>query len=97
MRQSKEWDLILYIAGKSTRTMDSVATAKAMCHGRLKGRCHLEIVDLMEHPDRAIKDQIVATPTLVRKHPNPEKKLIGISTLEKIFSGLEVEKLSIAR
>jgi circadian clock protein KaiB len=92
----KEWELVLYVAGQSIQSKNAVIMVKALCNVRLMDRCHLEVVDLREHPDQAFNDQIIAIPTLVRRRPGPEKRLIGISSLEKISAGLEVEKFTVA-
>lgn len=85
------WDLRLYIAGRTTQSVAALDHLKRLCEERLKGRYCLEIIDLLEHPELAKRDQILAIPTLVRKLPPPIKKIIGdLSDTERVLVGLEV-------
>lgn len=84
---SAEWIFRLYIAGNTTRSSTALASLNDICNNELKGICSLEIVDLLKNPERGSDDQILAIPTLVRKHPKPELKLIGdLSEKQKVLS-----------
>lgn len=86
------WQLRLYIAGQSPKSVTALANIKRVCEEELKGRHRLEVVDLLKHPKLAVQDQIVAIPTLVRKLPPPLRKLIGdLSHSNRIVVGLELQ------
>ena len=90
-RPEKEWKLRLYIAGQTPRAMTAFANLQRICEEHLKGKYQIEIVDLMENPQLAKGDQILAVPTLVRKLPEPLKKIIGdLSNTEKVLVGLDI-------
>ena len=83
-----KWMLRLYIAGQTPKSVLALANLKKLCEEQLPGRYQLEVIDLMEHPERAKADQIVAIPTLVRKLPEPLKRMIGdLSTRIVLSSG----------
>lgn len=71
------WELRLYVAGKTPKSVRALENLKRLCAENLKGQYHIEVIDLLKHPHRAKVDQIVALPTLVRKLPEPMKKIIG--------------------
>lgn len=71
------WDLRLYITGRTAKAMAVLSTLRAACEGRLKGRYRITVIDLVEQPQRASADQIVAIPTIVRKLPKPARTFIG--------------------
>jgi circadian clock protein KaiB len=84
-------DLILYVAGQSPKSLIAFANLKKVCEKHLEGRYHIEVVDLIEQPQRARTDQIIAIPTLMRKLPEPIRKIIGdLSNTEKVLIGLEI-------
>ena len=86
------WTLRLYIAGRTPKSVTALANLKRICEEQLAGRYKLEIVDLLEHPERAKADQIVAIPTLVRQLPPPLKRIIGdLSNTERVIVGLEFD------
>lgn len=93
---SKEyWELRLYVAGKTNRAIMAFQNLKTICEEHLKGKYRIEVVDLLEKPQLAQGDQIFATPTLVRKLPEPIKKIIGdLSNTEKVLVGLDVRPLA---
>jgi circadian clock protein KaiB len=72
------WDLRLYSAGQTPRSVAAFANLKRICDEYLPGRYNIEVVDLVKHPQLAAGDQIVAIPTLVRNYPNPFAKLWAI-------------------
>jgi circadian clock protein KaiB len=76
-RKPEVWKLRLYVAGQTPKSIRAFANLEALCEGHLKGRYQIEVIDLMEHPQLARGDQIVAIPTLVRKLPQPVRKIIG--------------------
>ncbi len=87
-----EWTLRLYIAGRTPKSVTALANLKKLCEEQLAGRYHIEVVDLMEHPELAKADQIVAIPTLVRQLPPPLKRLIGdLSNKDRFIVGLELD------
>ena len=71
------WNLRLYVAGQTPKSMRALANLEVICEERLKGRYRIEVIDLLKDPQRARREQIVAIPTLVREHPLPIQKLIG--------------------
>jgi circadian clock protein KaiB len=86
------WRLRLYIAGGSPRSMAALASLRKLCEEYLPGRHELEVIDLVEAPERAKADQIVAIPTLVRQLPPPLTKIIGdLSIKERVIVGLDIE------
>jgi circadian clock protein KaiB len=85
------YDLRLYIAGRTRRSVAALANLRRLCEEHLAGQYRIEIVDLMEHPDQAQRDQILAIPTLVRRLPEPIKRIIGdLSNSERVLVGLEL-------
>jgi len=88
---SEVWDLRLYVAGETPKSVAALANLTAFCEQHLAGRYTIEVIDLVEHPGLAKVDQILAIPTLVRRQPSPERKIIGdLSNTERIFIGLEL-------
>jgi len=86
------YNLRLYIAGQSRKSLQAVINLKQICEVHLPGRYSIEVVDLVQHPNLARADQILAIPTLVRKLPAPMRKIIGdLSNREKVLVGLDVE------
>ena len=73
--ESKKYDLRLYVAGQTPRSLAALVNLKRICEERLKGQYRIEVIDLKEHPEMARSDQIMAIPTLVRKLPEPIKKI----------------------
>ena len=85
------WKLRLYIAGHTPNSLSAIANLKRICEERLQGRYRIEIIDLLEKPQLARGDQIIAVPTLVRRLPPPIKKIIGnLSTAERALVGLDL-------
>jgi len=90
----KTWELRLYVAGQSPKSLVAFANLKRICEENLLGDYRIEIVDLMENPQLAREDQIIAIPTLVRKLPEPLRKIIGdLSNSERVLVGLEVRSV----
>ncbi len=85
------WDLRLYVAGQTPRAVAAFANLKKICEEHLAGCYRIEVIDLLETPQLAKGDQIVAVPTLVRKLPEPVRKIIGdLSNTEKVLVGLDL-------
>ncbi len=88
------WELRLYVAGKSAKSLVAIANLQKICKEYLDGRYHIEVIDLIEQPHIARKDQIIAVPTLIKKLPLPFKQIIGdLSNQEKVLIGLELRKI----
>ncbi len=91
---AESWILRLYIAGRTPKSVTALANLKKLCEQQLAGQYQLEVIDLMEHPERAKTDQIVAIPTLVRTLPPPLKRMIGdLSNKDRVIVGLELDLL----
>jgi len=85
------WELRLYVAGRSARSVAALTNLQRICEEHLRGKYRLEVVDLLVHPQLASGDQIVAIPTLVRKLPQPIRKVIGdLSSEERTLVGLQL-------
>src|ERR1700693_6609750 len=85
------WELRLYVVGQTPRSLAAFANLKRICEEHLSGRYNIEVVDLKEHPQLAAGDQIVAIPTLVRKLPEPLRKIVGdLSSTERALVGLQL-------
>jgi circadian clock protein KaiB len=76
-RKPQVWNLRLYVAGQTPKSIRAFANLKLLCEEHLKGRYQIEVIDLMENPQLARGDQIVAIPTLVRNVPQPVRTIIG--------------------
>ena len=88
----KSWNLRLYIAGQTPKSITALTNLKKICEQHLANQYNIEIIDLVRHPELARKDQILAIPTLVRSLPPPLKKIIGdLSNSEKVLLGLDME------
>ena len=85
------WELRLYVAGQTPKSIDAFANLKKICEENLKGKYSIEVIDLLKNPQLAKGDQILAIPTLVRKLPQPMKKIIGdLSNTERVLVGLDI-------
>ena len=85
------WMLRLYVAGQSAKCVAAVRNLNAFCEQHLAGRYHVEVVDLLENPRLARDDQILAIPTLVRKLPEPLRKIVGdLSNTERMLVGFDL-------
>jgi circadian clock protein KaiB len=86
-----EWELRLYVAGQTSKSLQAFANLKRICEEHLGGRYKIEVVDLLKSPELAKGDQIFALPTLVRKLPEPVRKIIGdLSNTERVLVGLDL-------
>jgi circadian clock protein KaiB len=85
------WNLRLYIAGRTPKSITAFENLKKICEEHLQGQYHIEIIDLVQQPQLAKGDQILAVPTLVRLLPEPIKKIIGdLSNTERVLVGLDL-------
>jgi circadian clock protein KaiB len=90
-KEDKKWELRLYIAGKTPKSVTALTNLKKYCEEHMKGQYKIEVIDLLEKPQLAEGDQILAIPTLVRKVPEPIRKIIGdLSNEEKVLVGLNI-------
>jgi circadian clock protein KaiB len=85
------WDLRLYVAGPTPKSVAAFRNLEQLCEEHLAGRYRIEVIDLMKNPQLAQGDQILAVPTLVRKLPSPIRKIIGnLSNIERVLVGLDL-------
>ena len=88
----ERWLLRLYVAGQTPKSVTAFANLKKICEEHLEGKYHIEVIDLLVNPTLATDDQILALPTLVRRLPEPMKKIIGdLSNTERVLVGLDVK------
>jgi circadian clock protein KaiB len=91
---SAEWQLRLYVAGQTAKSVAALDNLKRLCESHLAGRYEIEVIDLLVNPTLAAGDQILAVPTLVRKFPEPIRKIIGdLSNEGKVLVGLDVQPI----
>ena len=92
MTEKDGYNLRLYVAGQTPRSVAALANLKKICEQHLAGRYEIEVIDLMKDPALAQRHQIVAIPTLIRQLPEPLKRIIGdLSNLEKVLVGLDIQ------
>jgi circadian clock protein KaiB len=85
------WNLRLYVAGQTRKSLAAIANLQRFCETNLAGKYRIEVIDLLEHPQLAQGDQILAIPTLVRRLPSPMRKIIGdLSDTERVVVGLDL-------
>jgi circadian clock protein KaiB len=90
-KAAERWELRLYVAGQTPKSLRALANLKKICETELRGKYRIEVIDVLAHPERARADQIVAIPTLIRKLPPPIKRLIGdLSNKDRTLVGLEL-------
>lgn len=93
--ESGSWTLRLYVAGPTPKCIRAFNNLKTICEKHLAGKYTIEIIDLLENPQLARGDQIIAIPTLVRKLPEPIRKIIGdLSNTERVLIGLDVQPIA---
>jgi circadian clock protein KaiB len=89
------WELRLYIAGQTKKSIVALANLRRICEAHVPGRYHIEVIDLLQNPQLAQGDQILAIPTLIRKIPEPMRKIIGdLSNTERVLVGLDLRPVS---
>jgi len=92
------WNLRLYVAGQTSKSITAFANLNAICEHYLEGQYSIEVIDLLTNPQLAKGDQIIAIPTLVRKLPEPIKKIIGdLANTERVLVGLDIRPESAAK
>jgi circadian clock protein KaiB len=85
------WNLRLYVAGQTPKSITAFANLKKICNDHLAGKYQIEVIDLLKNPQLAKGDQIIAIPTLVRKLPTPIKRIIGdLANTERVLVGLDI-------
>lgn len=91
---ARTWRLRLYVAGHTPKSITALANLRRLCEGYLAGRYRIEVVDLLDRPHLARRDDIVVIPTLVRKLPPPIRKIIGdLSNEERVLIGLDAHPI----
>jgi circadian clock protein KaiB len=91
--QDTSWQLRLYVAGQTPKSLSAFANLKNLCEAHLSGKYTIEVIDLVENPQLAQGDQIVAVPTLVRKLPEPFKRIIGnLSDADRFLVGMDLKQ-----
>ena len=89
------WNLRLYVAGQTPKSITAFANLKKICEEHLAGKYRIEVIDLLKKPQLAKGDQIVAIPTLIRKIPEPLKRIIGdLANTERVMVGLDIRSVS---
>jgi circadian clock protein KaiB len=89
------WKLRLFVAGQTPKSIRAFANLEVLCEKHLKGRYQIEVIDLLEHPDMARGNQIVALPTLVVNLPKPVRQIIGdLSNTDRVLVGLALQKIN---
>ena len=91
----ERWELRLYVAGQTPRSIEAFAHLERICEEHLQGRYSIEVIDLLKNPTLAVGDQIIAIPTVVRRLPQPMKKIIGdLSNIERVIVGLNLTPMT---
>lgn len=91
MSENDGYNLRLYVAGQTPKSIAAISNLRKICDEHLPGRYEIEIIDLMKDPGLAMRHQIVAIPTLIRQLPEPLKRIIGdLSNTEKVLVGLDI-------
>jgi circadian clock protein KaiB len=94
MNHPDTYNLRLYVAGQTPKSIAAIANLKKICEQHLSGRYDIEVIDLMKNPALAQRHQIVAIPTLIRQLPEPLKRIIGdLSNSEKVLVGLNIQPM----
>lgn len=95
--ESEMWQLRLYVAGQTPKSLAAFANLRKICEEHLAGKYEIEVIDLLENPKLARGDQILAIPTLVRQLPPPVKKIIGdLSNTENVLVGLDMRPVKLS-
>ena len=92
MEKEYTWELRLYVAGQTAKSVTALSNLKKYCETHLKGQYRIEVIDLLVQPQLAEGDQILAIPTLIRKLPEPLRRIIGdLSNTERALVGLDLK------
>jgi circadian clock protein KaiB len=95
-QETKSWELRLYVAGQTAKSLTAFANLKKLCEEYLTGQYSIEVIDLLEQPQLAAGDEIVAIPTLVRKLPAPLRKIVGdLRDAERTLVGLQLRPVDL--
>ena len=95
LKDSEFWELRLYVAGQTPNSIRAFSNLQKICDEHLHGKYKIEVIDLIKNPQLAAGDQILAIPTLVRKLPEPIKKIIGdLSNTDRVLVGLDIRSKS---
>lgn len=90
---TQKWELRLYVAGQTPASLAAIANLKRICEDNLAGLYHIEVIDLLVHPQLSLDDQIIAVPTLIRKLPPPARRVIGdLSDTDRTLVGLQLRQ-----
>ena len=90
---SAHYVLRLYVTGMTPRSTQALAAIRSLCDEHLAGRYDLEVIDIYQHPQRAVDDQVIAAPTLVKQLPAPLRRLVGdLSDTERVMSALDLRR-----
>jgi circadian clock protein KaiB len=93
--KNDKWVLRLYVAGQTPKAITAFNNLKSICEEQLKGKYHIDVIDLLKNPQLARDNQILAVPTLVRKLPLPVRNIIGdLSNAERVLVGLDLREQS---
>jgi circadian clock protein KaiB len=93
-RAAEKYQLRLYVTGMTPRSVDAIARLKAICEEHLAGRYELEVIDIYQQPKLAKGEQIIATPTLIKKLPLPLRRLVGdLSNKQRVLLGLDLREV----
>ncbi len=91
LESAERWELRLYVAGQTPKSLAAIENLKKICESHLKGKYRIEVIDLAVRPELARADQIIALPTLIRKFPPPMKRIIGdLSNRERTLICMEL-------
>jgi circadian clock protein KaiB len=91
-----DYNLRLYVAGQTPKSVAAITNLKKLCDRHLAGRYNVQVIDLMKDPALAQRDQIVAIPTLIRQLPEPMKRVIGdLSNSDRVLVGLDIEPVAV--
>lgn len=86
------WDFEIYIIGDHRRSILAMENLRDICTDYLGGNCHVDVIDLRDHPEKMAEKKICVAPTLIRKYPKPEKMLVGdLSRIDKVLHGLDLD------
>jgi circadian clock protein KaiB len=92
------WELILFVMGTNPMTGQIRSRLEHLCKVHLKNRCRIEVVDILENPERAHRFDIIAIPTLIRKHPEPVRRVFGdLTQTQKVLAGLGISAAEMSR
>ncbi len=96
LSKTPKWNLRLYVAAQTPACMAAIANLEQICEEHLEGKYRIEVIDLLQCPQLAAGDQIIAVPTLVRHLPTPVKRIIGdLSNRERVLIGLDLKPASV--